>query len=229
MSLNTSTAEKLKQAILALLTGSSTKINSKTGKIIPNNQTSDPFKINPVNNTSTYNDEFSIGKHITSKQKPIEYETKGNKQTFSVESDEVTRLPKYKIKNEVQSDRELQPSSEDGSIRNQDRDVQNAKVPVPTDFSNDLYLSSIINSIAVSVSNAVAESVVKILMAKLEENQTEIEIEWDPSQFHDIALANFNGAVIPGGMGVVASSNGKISFKGGQKYKHKCKIKISNL
>lgn len=227
--LDTTTAEAIKKNIIALLTGSSDKINQKSGELIPNNKTTDPFKINPTDNSPTYNDTFSIAKHITSKQKTIEFETKGNKQTISLNVDEVTQLPKYNIKNENQDDRDLQEASEDGAIENQDRDVQQAKVPMPTDFSNDIYLSSIVNSIAVSVANSVAESIVKVLMAKLEENQTEIEIEWDPSKQHQISIANLNGAVIPGGMGAVASTNGVISFKGGMKYKHKCKIKISNL
>lgn len=230
MPLTTSTAKKLREAILNLLTGQSFEINKNTGEFIPNNETTDPLRINPVDNiSSTHTDEFSTAKHLTSKQKTVDYETKGMKQTVKVEKDEVTKLPKYIIKVDNQPDRDLQSGSPDGEVQNQELDVQQSKVPLPHDFSNDQYMASIVNSIIVSVANSVAEAVTDIIIAKIENNQTEIEIEWDPTQNHKVQTVNLSGMVTPGQTGAVQSGLGTISFKSGFKYKHKCKIKFSNL
>lgn len=229
MALTTSTAKKLKEAILALLSGSSEEINKKTGEYVPNNKTTDPFKRNPIDNAPTYNDEFSVAKHITSKQKTITYPSKGMKQTFDVEADEVTQLPKYKIKDSNQPERPLGESSNEGAIENQELDEENAKVPVPTDFSNDQYLQTIVNSLSVSIANSIAEAVTNIIIAKIEENQTEIEIEWDSNQHHQIQNVGLQGLVVPGQTGGVQANLGEITFKNGIKYKHKCKIKFSDL
>ena len=230
MPLTTSTAKKLREAILNLLLGQSTEINKNTGEFVPNNETTDPLRINPVDNISTtHTEEFSTAKHLTSKQKTIDYETKGMKQTVKVDKDEVTKLPKYIIKVDSQPDRDLQPGTDDGEVKNQELDVQQSKVPLPHDFSNDTYMASIVNSIAVSIANSVAEAVTNIIIAKIENNQTEIEIEWDPTQNHKVQAVNLSGMVIPGQTGAVQSGLGTISFKNGIKYKHKCKIKFSNL
>lgn len=229
MALTSSTAIKMKRAILALMSGASDAINKKNGKFIPNNKTTDPFRTNPVNNQTTHNDEFSSARHLTSKQKVIEYETEGMNQNINVESDPVTNLPKYIINIENQPDRDLEESSDEGAVPNQELDVRQTKVPIPHDFSNDLYLQSIVNSMVVSIANSVAEAVTDIIIAKFEENQTEIEIEWDPVQKHKIETVNMNGPVVPGNFGSVNSSLGTISFKNGFKYKHKCKIKFSDL
>lgn len=235
MPLSDKTSEAIKQAIIQLLAGEASGVNPQNGKPIPKNSvsggqaTTDAFRINPVNNENTHNDEFSTAKHITSKETTIEYETKGMKQTVNLGVDEVTELPKFKIDSNNQPERDLQPSSNEGSVPNQELDVQQAKVPVPTNFSNDQLLQTLVNSILVTHANAIAEAVINVLRAKIESNQTEIELEFDPAQQHQIQLTQLTGSVMPGGFGFVGASQGFVSFKSGIKYKHKAKLKISDL
>jgi hypothetical protein len=235
MPLSDSTAEAIKKAIQELLAGEATGVNPQTGKTIKssnsigNTATTDPFRINPVNNQNTHTDEFSTAKHITTKEKVITYETKGMQQTINVDADEVTELPKFIIKSDDQPNRDLQPSGNEGAVPNQELDVQQAAVPVPTNFSNDQLIQSLVNSLLVTHANAIAEAVINVLRAKIESNQTEFEIEFDPTQQHKIQLVTMAGSVMPGGMGFVSSVNGTVSFKSGTKYKHKAKLKISNL
>lgn len=222
MSLQLKTAELIKRNIIALLTGAAKGVDPDTGKLIETNKTTDPFKINPADYSSTYTDEFSVGRHLVSKQKLVEYKTDGLKQNVELKQDEVTELPKYAIKIAEQDERELEESSEEGDVPNQELDVINSKTPYPTDFSNDQYLQTIINSLAVSIANSVSEALINTLVSKIEKNLTEIEIKFNPAVMHQIRLLNATGAISQTSM---AATDGTIALNG--TYKHKCKIKIS--
>lgn len=220
--LGTPTAEKMRQAIFALLTGQSESIISKTGQPIPTMQCNDAMQ-----NENVYDKTFSLPKHISAKERVTEYETLGQASTITQRTDLITKLNKYDVTVTEQENIEPIPQP-DGSVQAAELHTFKSQRVVPTNYSGDKQLQTLINSLVVTISNSVAEAVTKVIMSKIEDNQTDIEIEFNPAMFHDILLVNLNGPVVPGPSGSVMSTNGKIAFKGSNKYKHKMRISFGN-
>lgn len=223
------TEELLRQALFALLTGQSNNVLSTTGKPVPTSECNDPLQ-----NEQLYDNTFSVGKHIVRKEKITEFPTKGIEIKLEPQIDPITKLTKYNSQTIEQQDVQV-IYSPDGDITNTELETKNSQMVTPHNYVEDPALQSIINSLVVTISNSVAEAVTKVIMSKIEENQTEIEIEWDPAMNHSIklvtlptAMYNAVGPVSPGSINVqgqfTANEAGTISFKNGEKYKHKCRI-----
>jgi hypothetical protein len=219
-----STAEKLRQAIFALLSGQSQNISDQDGLPAQTGECNDPMQ-----NENKYNQTFSLAKHIVSKEVITEYETQGIQKTIIPRQDPVTKLTKYDVKITQQDPPEPIPQA-DGTIKPGEVLKFKSQDVVPTEYTGDKKLQTLVNSIIVTVSNAVAEAVTKIIMAKIENNQTDIYIEWNPSERHSVQYLRVSGPVSPGYQGSVLSmEQGEIAFKGGTEYAHKCRIKFSDL
>lgn len=221
------TVQKIKTAIFHLLTGMANAISDTTGDPIPSGKpNNDAFQnATTKEGAPVYNEDYSIFKHLTSKEKLSTIKTKGMNSTVELDFDPTTSMPKYNIVTSAQSEYPA-PPKENGSIAPTELQEGDVASVTPSDYMNDVKLQHLLNSMVVTISNTVAEAITKIIMAKIENNQTEIYIEWDPSQLHQIDMLNAMGSVSP------ASINcpmGTISFKPGIEYTHKCRIKFGNL
>lgn len=220
------TKEKIRQAIFSLLTGQASGILSINGKPIPTMQCNDALQTENYYN-APYGTIYSITKHLTSKEKITEYKTKGIETKLTPTPDLVTGLIKYNSTTKEQENVKL-ISTPEGGVKSTEIEEKSTQTVVPHNYMDDPALQSLINSLIVTISNSVAEAVTKVVMSKIEENQTQIEIEWDPAMQHQVQLVNLVGAVTPGQMGSVASNAGTVSFKNGLKYKHKARISFGS-
>lgn len=229
------TKEKIRQAIFALLTGQASEILSINGKPIPTMKCNDALQTENYYN-APYGTIYSIAQHLTTKEKITEYKTKGIETKLTPTQDLITNLPKYNSTTKEQENVKL-ISTPEGGIKSTEIEEKSTQTVFPHNYMDDPALQSLINSLVVTISNSVAEAVTKVIMSKIEDNQTTIEIEWDPAMNHQIQLVNlpqaqYNGVgtVSPASVStvgpLVATGLGTVSFKSGVRYKHKCRIQF---
>jgi len=216
------TIEKLKNAILKLLSGQSNSVNPQNGNPIGNQPNNDKF------GTTYYNNEKSLPKHITSKERLENYNLEGMRQTIDIGIDQQTQLPLFTINTLPQSNYPLNNETNEGAVDNVPLDQITAKKVAPTDYLHNPQIQSIVNSVIVSMANSLSEAIIKVLMAKIESNFTEFTIKFDPNAEWSFSNLNAGSVFIkPGNAGVINEGTGTLKFNG--EYTHKCKVKISDL